>query len=50
MIGDGGNDADDGEGLRLNAGDTLILPIASTDNVEISGPDTSQTFNIAIVK
>ena len=49
MIGDGGVSGNDTEGVRLNAGDTLILPVSSTDNVSIRAADTSQTFNISII-
>ena len=48
MIGDGGATADT-EGIRLNAGDTLILPVSSTANVSIDASAGSQTVNISII-
>ena len=38
------------EGIRLNAGDTLILPVRSTNNVSIRGSSSSQNTNITIIK
>ena len=38
------------EGIRLNAGDTLILPVRSTNNVSIRGSTSSQNTNITIIK
>ena len=49
MVGDGGIDSDDGEGIRLSAGETLILPISSTANVSVSAPDANQKLNISII-
>tara|TARA_R110000824_G_scaffold28116_4_gene94771 strand:- start:581 stop:976 length:396 start_codon:yes stop_codon:yes gene_type:complete len=49
MIGDGGVSTDDTEGIRLSAGETLILAISDTDNVSVRAPDTSQKLNISIV-
>jgi hypothetical protein len=49
MIGDGQNISDDTEGIRLSAGETLILPISDTDNVSVSAPDGSQKLNISII-
>ena len=49
MVGDGGIDSDDGEGIRLSAGETLILPISSTTNVHVSAPDGNQKLNISII-
>ena len=49
MVGDGAVDSDDGEGIRLSAGETLILPISDTDNVSVRAPDTSQKLNISII-
>ncbi len=49
MIGDGGVSSDDTEGIRLSAGETLILPISSTDNVSVRAPDGSQKLNISII-
>ena len=50
MVGDGGVSGDDTEGIRLHAGDMLILPISSTDNVSIRAGDTSQKFNFSIIR
>ena len=49
MIGDGGVSGDDTEGIRLQAGDMLVLPVSSTDNVSIRAGDTSQKFNFSII-
>ena len=49
MIGDGGVSSDDTEGIRLSAGETLILPISDTDNISVRAPDGSQKLNISIV-
>jgi uncharacterized cupin superfamily protein len=49
MVGDGQVTGDDTEGIRLNAGDMLVLPVSSTDNVSVRAGDTSQTFNISII-
>ena len=49
MVGDGAVSSDDTEGIRLNAGDMLILPISSTANVSIRAADTNQKFNISII-
>ena len=49
MIGDGGVTSDDTEGIRLHAGDMLVLPVSSTDNVSVRAGDTSQKFNISII-
>ena len=49
MVGDGAVDSDDGEGIRLSAGETLILPISSTANVSVSAPDANQKLNISII-
>ena len=49
MIGDGAVSTDDTEGIRLSAGETLILPISDTDNVSVRAPDTSQKLNISII-
>ena len=49
MIGDGAVSSDDTEGIRLNAGDMLTLPVSSTDNISIRAGDTSQKFNISII-
>ena len=50
MIGDGQDIADDTEGIRLQAGDMLTLPVSSTNNVSVSAPDGSQKLNISIIK
>ena len=49
MVGDGAVSSDDTEGIRLNAGDMLILPVSSTDNISVRAADTSQKFNISII-
>ena len=49
MIGDGQDISDDTEGIRLSAGETLILPISDTNNVSVSAPDGSQKLNISII-
>ena len=49
MIGDGAVSTDDTEGIRLSAGETLILPISDTDNISVRAPDGSQKLNISIV-
>ena len=49
MIGDGQDISDDTEGIRLQAGDMLTLPISSTANVSVSAPDGSQKLNISII-
>ena len=49
MIGDGDVTSDDTEGIRLSAGETLILAISDTDNVSVRAPDGSQKLNISIV-
>ena len=49
MVGDGDVSSDDTEGIRLHAGDMLVLPVSSTDNVSVRAGDTSQKFNISII-
>ena len=49
MIGDGNVSSDDTEGIRLSAGETLILPISDTDNISVRAPDGLQKLNISIV-
>ena len=49
MVGDGAVSTDDTEGIRLHAGDMLTLPVASTDNIHVRAPDTSQKLNISII-
>ena len=49
MIGDGQDISDDTEGIRLQAGDMLTLPISSTANVSVSAPNGSQKLNISII-
>ena len=48
MVGDGGAAADT-EGIRLNAGDMLSLPISSTANISIDGSASSQKVNVVII-
>jgi hypothetical protein len=49
MVG-GSNAAADTNGVRLNAGDTLILPVANIANIYIDGSAASQKVNVSIVK
>ena len=49
MVGDGGVSSDDTEGIRLSAGETLILSISDTDNISVRAPDGSQKLNISII-
>ena len=49
MVGDGGVSSNDTEGIRLHAGDMLVLPISSTDNISVRAGDTSQKFNFSII-
>ena len=49
MIGDGQDISDDTEGIRLQAGDMLALPVSSTANVSVSAPDGNQKLNISII-
>ena len=48
MIGDSDVVADS-EGIRINAGDTLILPINATSNVWLRGSDNDQMINVSII-
>ena len=49
MVGDSGAAADT-NGIRLNAGDTLILPIANIANIYIDGSASSQKVNVTVIK
>ena len=49
MIGDGAATADT-EGIRLHAGDMLVLPVSSTDNVSIDASGASQTVNVTLIR
>ena len=49
MIGSSGATSET-NGIRLNAGDTLILPVSSTANVYIDASGASQLVNVSIVK
>ena len=49
MIGDGQDISDDTEGIRLQAGDMLTLPVSSTENISVRAPDGSQKLNISII-
>jgi len=49
MIGDGDVTADDTEGIRLQAGDMLTLPVSDTDDVSVRAPDGSQKLNISVI-
>mgnify|MGYP003134821916 FL=1 len=48
IIKDSGDDAAT-EGLRLYAGDMLVLPVSSTDNISIDADQASQKVNVAII-
>ena len=48
MIGDDDVVADS-EGIRINAGDTLILPISATPNVWLRGSANDQMINVSII-
>ena len=48
MVGDDAVEAET-EGIKLNAGDMLTLPISSTDNVSIDADQASQKVNVAII-
>ena len=49
MIGDGAVSTDDTEGIRLQAGDMLTLPVSDIDDISVRAPDTSQKLNISII-
>ena len=49
MIGSSGATSET-NGIRLNSGDTLILPVSSTSNVYIDASGASQLVNVSIVK
>ena len=49
MVGDGDVSTNDTEGIRLQAGDMLTLPVSSTANVSVSAPDSNQKLNISII-
>ena len=49
MVGDGGAAADT-EGIRLQAGDMLVLPVSSTANVSIDASASSQTVNVTLIR
>ena len=48
VVGSSGTTADT-NGIRVNAGEILILPISSTANVYIDGSGASQKVNISII-
>ena len=48
MVGSSGTAADT-NGIRVNAGEILILPISSTANVYIDGSASSQKVNVSII-
>ena len=48
MIGSSGASSE-AQGIRLNAGDTLILAVSSTANVYIDASGASQLVNVSIV-
>ena len=49
MVGDGGAAADT-EGIRLQAGDMLVLPASSTANVSIDASAGSQNVNVTLIR
>ena len=49
MIGSSGATSET-NGIRLNSGDTLILPVSSTANVYIDASGASQLVNVSIIK
>ena len=49
MVGSSGA-ASESNGIRLNAGDTLILAVSSTSNVYIDASTGSQLVNVSIIK
>ena len=50
MVGDDAVSTNDTEGIRLQAGDILTLPVSSTDNVSVRAPDSNQKLNISIIR
>jgi uncharacterized protein YjbI with pentapeptide repeats len=49
MVGDSGAAADT-NGIRLNAGDTIILPVANIANIYIDASASSQNVNVTVIK
>jgi len=49
MVGDNGAAADT-NGIRLNAGDTIILPVANIADIYIDASTSSQTVNVTVIK
>ena len=49
VVGDSGVVADT-EGIRINAGDTIVLPIASTATPYLRADQSSQNVNVMVVK
>jgi len=49
MVGSSGATSET-NGIRLNAGDTLILPVSSTANVYIDASGSSQLVNVSIIR
>ena len=49
MVGSSGATSES-NGIRLNAGDTLILAVSSTANVYIDASGASQLVNVSIIK
>ena len=45
-----GNGGDLDEGIRMDAGDTLVLPLFSTGSVFMKSSDNTQTIKVTIVK
>ena len=49
MIGGSGVAADT-KGVRLNAGDTIVIPVSTTDSVYIRGSAASQNVNVSVIR
>ena len=49
MVGGSGVAADT-KGVRLNAGDTIVIPVSTTDSVYIRGSAASQNVNVSVIR
>tara|TARA_Y100000310_G_scaffold224495_1_gene226341 strand:+ start:90 stop:491 length:402 start_codon:yes stop_codon:yes gene_type:complete len=49
MVGDSNVSSDDTRGIRINAGDMLVLPINDTTATYIRGSDSGQQVNIVVI-
>ena len=49
MVGGSGVLADT-KGVRLNAGDTIVIPVSTTDSVYIRGSAASQNVNVSVIR